>query len=182
MKSQSTSTFPISLLQQTVFAPAFRSPTTCRRISLPCSTTICTNSTRTSSLNLSNYTGLSASSTNHFRSSPPSLKLQCHSSRPPCFSPVLRTCLPHLLTYTTSTNNSPQKSKYYNPTNVNATIFRIKMAQLTNKCSDDDLEYYIKECGDILGVSSNISNPDDPKAILHYIFQEIIKYKSSNLS
>ena len=56
------------------------------------------------------------------------------------------------------------------------------MAQLTNKCSDDDLEYYIKECGDILGVSSNISNPDDPKAILHYIFQEIIKYKSSNLS
>jgi len=28
------------------------------------------------------------------------------------------------------------------------------MAQLTNKCSDDDVEYYIKECGDILGVSS----------------------------
>ena len=51
------------------------------------------------------------------------------------------------------------------------------MAQLTNKCSDDDLEYYIKECGDILGVSANIQNPDDPKAILHYIFQEIDKYK-----
>lgn len=31
---------------------------------------------------------------------------------------------------------------------------KIKMAQLTNKCSDDDVEYYIKECGDILGVSS----------------------------
>jgi len=56
------------------------------------------------------------------------------------------------------------------------------MAQLTNKCSDDDLEYYIKECGDILGVSAQISNQDDPKAILHYIFQEIIKYKSANLS
>jgi len=56
------------------------------------------------------------------------------------------------------------------------------MAQLTNKCTDDDLEYYIKECGDILGVSGQINNPDDPKAILNYIFQEIVKYKSSSLS
>lgn len=56
------------------------------------------------------------------------------------------------------------------------------MAQMTNKCADDEVEYYIKECGDILGVSQQINNPDDPKAILHYIFQEIVKYKSSNLS
>ena len=54
--------------------------------------------------------------------------------------------------------------------------------QMTNKCTDEDVEYYIKECGDILGVSQHINNPDDPKAILHYIFQEIVKYKSSNLS
>lgn len=59
---------------------------------------------------------------------------------------------------------------------------KIKMAQLTNKCGDDDIEYYIKECGDILGVSSQIGNPDDPKAILNYIFQEVVKYKSSSLS
>jgi len=59
---------------------------------------------------------------------------------------------------------------------------KIKMAQLTNKCSDEDIEYYIRECGDILGVTQNVENPDDPKAILHYIFQEIIKYKCSNLS
>jgi intraflagellar transport protein 52 len=56
------------------------------------------------------------------------------------------------------------------------------MAQLTNKCSDDDIEYYIRECGDILGVSGQVQQSDDPKAILHYIFQEIVKYKSSNLS
>ena len=56
------------------------------------------------------------------------------------------------------------------------------MAQLTNKCTDEDVEYYIKECGDILGVSSQINNPDDPKGILYYIFQEIVKYKSSSLS
>lgn len=56
------------------------------------------------------------------------------------------------------------------------------MAQLTNKCTDDDIEYYIKECGDILGVSQHISNPDDPKAILHYVFSEIFKYKCSSSS
>jgi len=59
---------------------------------------------------------------------------------------------------------------------------KIKMAQLTNKCTDDDLDYYIKECGYILGVSSQIDNPNDPKAILNYIFQEIVKYRSSSLS
>jgi len=53
---------------------------------------------------------------------------------------------------------------------------------LTNKCSDDDLDYFVKECGEIMGVSQKIDQPDDPKAILHFIFQEIVKYKSSNLS
>lgn len=59
---------------------------------------------------------------------------------------------------------------------------KIRLAQLTNKCSDDDVEYYIRECGDILGVSQHVSNPDDPKAILSYVFQEIFKYKCSSLS
>ena len=44
------------------------------------------------------------------------------------------------------------------------------------------MEYYIRECGDILGVSQHVSNPDDPKAILSYVFQEIFKYKCSSLS
>ena len=30
---------------------------------------------------------------------------------------------------------------------------RVRMAQLTNKCNDDSAEYYIRECGDILGVT-----------------------------
>ena len=47
------------------------------------------------------------------------------------------------------------------------------MAQLTNKCNDEDIEYYVRECGDILGVTQNVENPDDPKAILHYIFMQI---------
>ncbi len=56
---------------------------------------------------------------------------------------------------------------------------KIRLAQITNKCSDDDIEYYIKECGDILGINQHINNPDDPKAVLFYIFQELVKYKSS---
>jgi len=59
---------------------------------------------------------------------------------------------------------------------------KIKMAQLTNKCNDEDIDYYVKECGDILGVTQNLNNPDDPKEVLHYIFSEIVKYKSSSLS
>lgn len=44
------------------------------------------------------------------------------------------------------------------------------------------MEYYVRECGDILGVSQMVQNTDDPKAILHFIFQEIVKYKCTNLS
>ena len=29
---------------------------------------------------------------------------------------------------------------------------RIKMAQLTNKCNDDEIEYFVKECGDITDI------------------------------
>jgi intraflagellar transport protein 52 len=30
---------------------------------------------------------------------------------------------------------------------------KVRLAQLTNKCEDSDLDYYIKEAGDILGIS-----------------------------
>ena len=33
---------------------------------------------------------------------------------------------------------------------------RLRLAQLTNKCNDDDLEYYVKESGEILGVTSQL--------------------------
>ena len=33
---------------------------------------------------------------------------------------------------------------------------KIRLAQLTNKCNDNDLEYYIREVGDILGVSKEM--------------------------
>lgn len=36
---------------------------------------------------------------------------------------------------------------------------RIRLAQLTNKCSESDLDYFVRESGEILGVQPNL--PDD---------------------
>ena len=55
-----------------------------------------------------------------------------------------------------------------------------KLAQITNKCNDEDLEYYIRECSDILGISGKIDNKDDPKAVLAYVMKELINYKKLN--
>jgi hypothetical protein len=30
----------------------------------------------------------------------------------------------------------------------------VRLAQLTNRCNDDDLEYYVREAGDILGIDA----------------------------
>ena len=57
---------------------------------------------------------------------------------------------------------------------------KIKLAQVTNKCNDEDLEYYIRECSDILGISGKIDNKDDPKAVLAYVMKELINYKKLN--
>jgi intraflagellar transport protein 52 len=56
------------------------------------------------------------------------------------------------------------------------------LAQITNKCNndDEDLDYYIKECGDILGISGKIENKGDPKAILSYLFGQIANFKKLN--
>ena len=57
-----------------------------------------------------------------------------------------------------------------------------RLAQITNKCSDDDLEFYIRECGEILGVTSQLqTNERDAKGILAYIASRIIEYKCLNI-
>jgi hypothetical protein len=58
----------------------------------------------------------------------------------------------------------------------------VKLAQITNKCNndDEDLEYYIKESSDILGITGKIENKGDPKAILYYVFNQIVKFKQLN--
>ncbi|MCQ2821504.1 MAG: GldG family protein [archaeon] len=57
---------------------------------------------------------------------------------------------------------------------------KTKLAQATNKCTDEDLEYYILQCSDILGISGKIENKNDPKAVLAYVMKEVVKYKKLN--
>ena len=78
---------------------------------------------------------------------------------------------------------------------------KVQLAQITNKCSDDDLAYYIKECGQILGVSADVSQAQhersesinrnamndtqrdeyDAKTVLECIFAKIVKFKMTEV-
>ena len=56
-----------------------------------------------------------------------------------------------------------------------------RLAQITNKCSDEDLEYYVRECGDILGVAPSIPQEKrDAKHLLEFIFNRIVEFKKLN--
>ena len=61
----------------------------------------------------------------------------------------------------------------------------LRLAQLTNKCTngDEDLEYYIAEAGEILGVMQNLPFGErSAKHILFYIFMRIVDFKRTDLS
>jgi len=64
---------------------------------------------------------------------------------------------------------------------------RQRLAQLTNKCtSNEDLDYYIKEAGEILNVTGQLaakSNNSKPSAkdVLHFIFSELVRFKKVNM-
>lgn len=56
------------------------------------------------------------------------------------------------------------------------TLFR-----LTCLGGDSDLEYYVRECGDILGVSKNLATDSrDAKHILEYILAQVVEFKKLN--
>lgn len=59
---------------------------------------------------------------------------------------------------------------------------KARLAYLTNKCENDDLEYYICEAGEALGVSKKLKKDqsDNAKAILEYIFKQIVQFKKLN--
>lgn len=47
--------------------------------------------------------------------------------------------------------------------------------------TDDDLEFYIRKCGDILGVTSKLpKEKQDAKHILEYIFFQVVEFKKRN--
>ncbi|KAL5456923.1 hypothetical protein EMCRGX_G034150 [Ephydatia muelleri] len=58
---------------------------------------------------------------------------------------------------------------------------RARLAQVTNKCSEEDLEYYVRECGSILGVTSQLpAECHTAKHILEHIFTQIVEFKKLN--
>lgn len=56
------------------------------------------------------------------------------------------------------------------------------MAQLTNKCSNEDLDYYLKEVGDILGsalisgISDKVQNKNNAKAFIKYVTDQLVNF------
>ena len=47
--------------------------------------------------------------------------------------------------------------------------------------TDDDLEYYVRECGDILGVGNKLpADCRDAKHILDYMFHQVVEFKKLN--
>ena len=47
--------------------------------------------------------------------------------------------------------------------------------------SEEDLEYFVRECGDILGVTNKLpAEPRDAKHILEYIFTQVVEFKKLN--
>ncbi|CAG0900232.1 unnamed protein product, partial [Cyprideis torosa] len=56
-----------------------------------------------------------------------------------------------------------------------------RLAQITNKCTEDDLEYFIREAGEILGINAGLpGTARDAKHILEYIFTQIVEFKKIN--
>ncbi|CAM9990070.1 unnamed protein product [Ectocarpus sp. 4 AP-2014] len=61
---------------------------------------------------------------------------------------------------------------------------RIRLAQITNKCTPSDLEYYVRECGEIIGVTGEL--PEDspasngPMGVLDHVFKRLLRFKMLN--
>ncbi|XP_013881049.1 intraflagellar transport protein 52 homolog [Austrofundulus limnaeus] len=58
---------------------------------------------------------------------------------------------------------------------------KVRLAQLTNKCTDEDLEFYVRKCGEILGVTPKLDKAQrDAKHILEHIFFQVVEFKKLN--
>lgn len=56
-----------------------------------------------------------------------------------------------------------------------------RLAQITNRCTEDDLEFYVRKCGDILGVTGSLPKEEqDAKHILQHIFFQVVEFKKLN--
>jgi intraflagellar transport protein 52 len=54
---------------------------------------------------------------------------------------------------------------------------KVRLSQCTNKCENKDLEYFVRESSDILGISGKIKNRSNPKGVIKYVLDQIINFK-----
>jgi intraflagellar transport protein 52 len=54
-----------------------------------------------------------------------------------------------------------------------------QLAQLTNKCNDDDLEYFLREAGKIIGLPTEVINGGG-KRVLATVLRHIVNWKTLN--
>ena len=55
------------------------------------------------------------------------------------------------------------------------------LLQVTNKCRDEDLEYYIRACGEVLGVGPRLpASSRQAKHVLEYVFTQLAEFKKLN--
>jgi len=58
---------------------------------------------------------------------------------------------------------------------------KVRLAHLTNKCNDEDLEYFIKEAGDLLGVNQLLRlDQREARHVLGHVFKQIAAWKKLN--
>ncbi|EKG02913.1 intraflagellar transport protein component, putative [Trypanosoma cruzi] len=59
---------------------------------------------------------------------------------------------------------------------------KVRLSQLTNKCKPEDVQFYILQAAEILGVTKKLRSPRnrDPRALLDYVFRQVVQYKKVN--
>lgn len=56
-----------------------------------------------------------------------------------------------------------------------------RLAQITNKCSDSDLDYFVREAAEIMGITHNLPvQAHDAKHIMEYVLTHVIEFKKLN--
>ncbi|KAL0486118.1 intraflagellar transport protein 52 [Acrasis kona] len=58
----------------------------------------------------------------------------------------------------------------------------VRLAHLTNRCENKDMEYYVQKSGEILGISSKLEDEHkhSAKHILEFVFKKITQFKKNN--
>eukprot|EP00056_Hartaetosiga_gracilis_P020146 m.17846 g.17846 ORF g.17846 m.17846 type:complete len:415 (+) comp8199_c0_seq1:112-1356(+) len=58
----------------------------------------------------------------------------------------------------------------------------VRLNQLANKCTDDDLEYFVRECGSILGIDKTLDKSKrDGKHILEQVLKQMVQFKKATM-